>query len=467
MPKDSSAQSVRTAVLAIAGAIACLPWHAVAAEGRDFDSLSIDVAPVWAGHPVGFAITTAGDFQYVGFYDPRRRMTIAQRRLPSTRWVFATLPTSVGWDSHNGIALEVDRKGHVHVSGNMHSARLIYFRSARPHDISTFERPGMVGSLEKKVTYPQFLTANDGTLFFEYRHGKSGSGARIVNRYDADSRIWTRLMSAPLFDGLGEKSAYLSGPVFGPDGAFHLVWMWRDTPYANTNHDVSYARSRDLEHWETVAGERLELPLTPRTMAAIVDPVPTDHGLVGGGFGVGWDARLRPVISYLKYGPDGFTQSFNTRWEKGAWIIRQTSSWKYRWNLERTGTLPWNVVANPVTVDFQKRLTQSFDHLEAGRGVWILDEETLRPVARLDEPTFFQRLRQVTSTFPGMEVRPLIFDRQGEYVLRWETLPINRDRPRKPPYPPPSMLRVYSVPFHQEGPEQRPEASGASTLNPD
>jgi len=28
----------------------------------------IDVAPVWSGHPVGFALLTHGDMQFVAFY---------------------------------------------------------------------------------------------------------------------------------------------------------------------------------------------------------------------------------------------------------------------------------------------------------------------------------------------------------------------------------------------------------------
>ena len=36
--------------------------------------------------------------------------------------------------------------------------------------------------------------------------------------------------------------------------------------------------------------------------------------------------------------------------------------------------------------------------------------------------------------------------REGRYFLRWETLPLNRDQRRQPPFPPPSMLRVYQRP---------------------
>jgi len=32
-----------------------------------------------------------------------------------------------------------------------------------------------------------------------------------------------------------------------------------------------------------------------------------------------------------------------------------------------------------------------------------------------------------------------------EYILRWETLPANRDRPREGPLPPPTTLRLYRI----------------------
>lgn len=419
-----------------------------AAAGYDW----IDVAPAWAGHPVNFAMVTQGDFQYVGFYDAERRMTIAQRRLDSTHWSFAKLPSRVEWDSHNDISLEVDRDGFLHVSGNMHGDRLVYFRSVGAHDISDFERPGMVGKREKQVTYPRFLASGDGRLYFHYRDGKSGAGSTILNRYDESSKSWSRVLSGPLFDGRSEMSAYLSGPVVGPDGLFHLVWMWRDTPSGATNHDISYGRSRDLEVWQNAAGAELPLPLTPETLGVVVDPVRAGGGLAGTGFGVGWDAQQRPVVSYVKYDAAGDSQVFNSRFEDGVWTTHQTSSWSYRWDLDETGSLAPRVGFFPVSVDRSGRLIQGFDHVEEGRGTWVLDPETLRPVGRVQEPAFFRKLRTVESEFPGMEVRPLIRDRTGQYLLRWETLPIQRDRRRKPPYPPPSLLRVFRIPHDGAAP---------------
>ena len=39
----------------------------------------IDVAPVWAGHPIGFCLLTQAPHQFVAYYDAERHMTVAQR----------------------------------------------------------------------------------------------------------------------------------------------------------------------------------------------------------------------------------------------------------------------------------------------------------------------------------------------------------------------------------------------------
>ena len=42
---------------------------------------SLDIAPVWAGHPVGFALLTHAPDQFVAFYDEHRQLTVAQLSL--------------------------------------------------------------------------------------------------------------------------------------------------------------------------------------------------------------------------------------------------------------------------------------------------------------------------------------------------------------------------------------------------
>ncbi|MCP4203680.1 MAG: hypothetical protein GY769_17320 [bacterium] len=436
----------------------------VAAEAEPAGLESVDVAPVWSGHPVHFALETAGRWQYVAFYDPQRRMTVAQRSLDSADWSFQRLPSVVGWDSHNYLAMAVDLAGFIHVSGNMHGDRLVYFRSTAAHDISSFETPGMVGELEKRVSYPRFIHGAEDELYFQYRDGKSGNGTQILNAYDVDSRRWRRHLSEPLLDGEESESAYSVGPVKGPDGYFHLVWLWRESPDGATNHDLSYARSRDLIHWETASGKRLDLPIRPGVEEALVDPVRSGGGLAGVAFGVGWDARHRPIVTYSKYDAAGKSQAYNSRWAGNGWEVARASDWTYRWDLARTGTLQEATVVRPPTIDEHGNLTQEFRHVEQGAGIWVLDEDTLTPVVTLPIPDGLRLLNEPESPVPGMEVREFIHDRRGEYFLRWETLPVNRDRPRDPPHPEPSRLRVYRK--AQEGEAGTAESASSDHVVP-
>src|SRR5580658_5070180 len=113
----------------------------------------LEIATVWSGHPVGFALLTYGDQQYVAYYAADRKLTVAQRTLGQKEWHFTVLPTSVGWDSHNYVTMAIDREGYLHLSGNMHAIPLIYFRSTRPGDASTLVRiPSMTGEDEQRVT---------------------------------------------------------------------------------------------------------------------------------------------------------------------------------------------------------------------------------------------------------------------------------------------------------------------------
>src|SRR5689334_1067879 len=77
---------------------------------------TIDIAPVWAGHPVGFVLLTRGDRQFVSYYNDQRNMVVAVRSLKSREWQKQVLPEKVGWDSHNYITMAFDEQGQLHVA---------------------------------------------------------------------------------------------------------------------------------------------------------------------------------------------------------------------------------------------------------------------------------------------------------------------------------------------------------------
>jgi hypothetical protein len=415
----------------------------------------IDVAPAWAGCPVGFALLTHSNRQFVAFYGAERAMTLAQRDLGTNAWTFVELPSKLGWDSHNYVTMALDGAGYLHVSGNMHCVPLVYFRSERPLDIRSMKAVHrMTGEREAHVTYPHFMNGPGGALLFCYRDGRSGNGSTLWNRYDAASQSWSRLMSEPLFDGQGKMNAYPLMPSLGADGFYHLTWVWRDSPACETCHDISYARSRDMVRWENAFGKPVSLPIKLGA-DVVVDPVPVKGGLINPGQAVGFDSQGRVVVTYTKYDAAGNSQLMNARCEGGAWKIYQTSDWNYRWAFSGGGSIIGEIGVGPVEVQ-DGALAQSYSHAKLGGGRWRLDEATLKPAGkagpRVRWPGEVSRLEH---KLPGMGVRsahdlaadPLTGASCDGFFYRaaWESLPANRDRPQPGGVPPPSKLRVYKL----------------------
>jgi hypothetical protein len=417
------------------------------AEARILES--VDISDVWSGHPVGFYLITHGDRQFAAFYDANRALTVAERTLGSKTWRLERPGTSVGWDSHNDLVMAIDADGFIHLAGNMHSTPLIYFRTKSPLDIGTFERlDRMTGTNEERCTYPQFFSSAAGELIFMYRDGESGNGNHIFNAYSPSTKSWRRLLGTGLTDGQGERNAYPVGPIHGPDGLWHLVWVWRETADASTNHDLSYARTTDLVNWQAASGRALTVPVQ-LSSGDIVDPVPVGAGMINNNTKVGFDAQKRPIVAYHKYDASGYTQLYNARFENGAWVVHQTSSWTYRWSFGGVGTLVFEIEVEPVELQADGSLTQNFYHSRyGGRGAFRLNPTTLAAEASIPQPVPYPpELTRVESTTAQMEVRwrkdsgksP---DADVVYLLRWETLPSNRDQPRSP-IPPPTKLRLY------------------------
>jgi len=429
---------------------------------------SVDVAPVWAGHPVGFALLTQPERQYVAFYAADRHLTVASRPRGGDAWQFFRLPSQqpvasrygaaeasavVGWDSHNSIVMAVDSAGHFHLAGNMHCNRLTYWRTRETGAIDTFEPvAAMVGRDEEQCTYPVFMKLGDGRLVFQYRSGRSGDGSTFLNVYDVETRSWRRLVDSPVFDGDRKRNAYPLPPVAGPDGAFHMSWVWREAPDAAANHDLSYARSLDLAHWLTASGRPITLPITLATAGVIVDRIPVGGGLLNGSGRVGFDSRKRPLLAYFKYDASGRSQAFVARRTGTVWKVVQLSQWDHRFELEGGGTLPhYDIRLGAVEPGKEGELRLEFGHVKEGSGVWVLDEQSLA-VLRTEpaKPHYPRSLWKVESSFPEMKVR--YADDAGtsgepgrRFILRWETLGANRDKPRPEPWPEPSMLRVIEV----------------------
>jgi len=418
---------------------------------------TIEVDSVIADFPVGFASLTTGDWQFIAYYNKHRDLTVAARKTTDPKWNYKILPTKVGWDSHNRITMAMDRENCLHLSGNMHNDTLIYFKTERAFDIATFKKvfPLVAAEDESRCTYPKFIKNAAGALIYSYRKGGSGNGVTISNIYHESSQSFQRLTDQPLFDGLKQMSAYASGPMLGPDQFFHMLWLWRDTPACETNHDLSYARSRDLISWETLDGQKVGLPLTPLLDELTVDPVPPGGGAINGGAKLFFDANNRPLIAYMKYDSLGKSQLFLAASRDGDWLIKQVSAWGYRWAFSGSGSITFEIRLQDCYVKPDGRIAIAYQHIKRGKGELIIDPTNLslledQALTMAENSPYPADLLSPSSGIDSATVSWMKMDASPEtpseyYALRWETMGKRRFyKPRNTPVKP-SVMKLYRL----------------------
>jgi hypothetical protein len=413
---------------------------------------------VWAGHPVSFGLLTERGHQFVAYYDADRKITVAGRSLEQSTWTKVQpegvwsegrkrMSNVTGWDSHNYLTMALDRDGCLHLAGNVHGDPLIYYRTEKSFDLTTLKRiDTMTGEREDRTTYPIFSTTTNGDLIFKYRDGGSGNGSDLYNIYDADTRTWKRLFDGPLLDGEGARSAYGTGPRPGPDGRYHMLWMWRDTPNAESNHTLSYARSEDLIHWQDSKGEPIARPIRIAN-GEVVDDAKPNSGLINMTYALGWDREHRPVAVYHRYDQQRRSQIYVARSDgKGNWQRNQLSDWDFRWEFPGNGSQAKQVSVKPPVAQADGNLLVEFSTRQAGSGTWVLDQQSLAVLAQL--PAEAKQASQFSSRpqgdFPGLQVKTQsAHDRGLRWTLRWETLGVNRDMENRE-VPPPSELWLFA-----------------------
>ncbi|MBX2872652.1 MAG: BNR repeat-containing protein [Saprospiraceae bacterium] len=432
-------------------------------ESDDIDSIvqTIKIDSVWAGHPVGFCLYTHESRQYIAYYNANRNTVVGQRDLDQDQFELHILPatsretaggtsTVLGWDSHNFLTIGIDKEGFIHLSGNVHVHPLTYFRSQQPHDISTLKQVfEMVGTEEKRTTYPHFMLTKEKDLLYHYRDGGSGNGNEIYNAYSVDEKSWSRMLDVPLTDGQGLMNAYQTQPTIRKDGWYHVYWVWRDTPDCSTNHDLSYMKSPDLKNWYNAFGEAFELPATIDKKLLIVDPIPPKGGIINLAAKLVLDEQDQPIFVYHKYDADGNIQLYTAHIEENTWIYQQLTEWNYRWEFSGNGSINKEVHIR----DFQRRDDGNYEidywHLKYGNGVILLNEE-LDSIGKVLKPQQFALNLQVEGDFPGLQVRTShdlgkASTKETRYLLKWETINRNRDKPREKPWPSPSQLYLYKL----------------------
>ncbi|NRA39557.1 MAG: BNR-4 repeat-containing protein [Planctomycetes bacterium] len=383
---------------------------------------------VVAAFPVHYAILHNESHIFIGYYNSEHQLIVAQREKDGVTWTRHALPVQVGWDSHNYITMCFDHDGHLHLSANMHVVPLVYFISDRPHDITSWtQQDSLIGSQEDRCTYPAFLNTKEGDLVFHYRDGSSGDGCEVYNLFSASDRRWQRLLDQPLLDGNGQMNAYPHGPVPGPDNNYHLCWVWRDNPAADSNHDLSYAYSPDLKHWFAGDGSALTLPIRIEQTKSIVDPIGPKTGMINGNTCIGFDANEQPFIVYHKFDAAGMSQAYIARCVAGIWQHACISQWNYRWAFEGGGSIEFEIlIHNPIYKDGS--LLIPYYHVDYGSGVLQLDANSLELIEdKRNYHLYPQEIYTVESDVKGMRLNQS-GGYPSPYILQWESMPNNRDQ---------------------------------------
>ena len=100
-------------------------------------------------------------------------------------------------DNHCLYIIAVDRSGYIHVCGGMHSSKIVYWRSDRPEDISSFTRimpddrlppDTQPCPIAGSITFPQFFSDRQGKLFWN-----AVQGCGPLCSYDDTKKLWTAL----------------------------------------------------------------------------------------------------------------------------------------------------------------------------------------------------------------------------------------------------------------------------------
>jgi len=152
---------------------------------------------------------------------------------------------------------------------------------------------------------------------------------------------------------------------------------------------------------------------------------------------VGFDNQGRAVLIFHRYDAHGNSQAWLARPDgKGGWLKTQISRWTFRWDFRGPGSIPPDVVLFAPRAVGDSRLEVEWQTEKAGRGVWIVDEETLQVIAAKavshHRCAALQQPRQ--HIHPDAQVQLIAAQdshcqQNHRYWLRWEALPIFRDIP--------------------------------------
>jgi hypothetical protein len=315
------------------------------------------------------SIVSFKNIQYASYYDSSGHVVLAKRIHGSTNWeIKQTKFTGNIRDAHNSISIMTDGEGYLHLSWDHHGNRLHYTKSAIPGSLELMDEQPMIGKDETKVTYPEFYKLPDGDLLFLYRDGASGNGNLVLNRYYTKTKKWTRINSN-LVDGEGKRNAYWQACVDNR-GAFHISWVWRESPDVASNHDLCYAKSVDGgKTWMKSNGKMYTLPINAAN-AEYITNIPQGSELINS-TSMSSDENGQPyIVTYWRPTNTKVPQFHLVHFGNNKWNVVQVSDRKTSFSLSGAGTKKIPVSRPQVTVD-GKNVFMIFRDQERGDKVSI------------------------------------------------------------------------------------------------
>jgi hypothetical protein len=257
------------------------------------------------------ALISYKGYQYTTYYNADGNVCIARRKLPLGKWMEVILPYATGSsDAHNVISMGIcTADGTIHLAYDHHDHPLHYCCSvvglANEPETMKWHADNFGKNTDELVPgvkisgvcYPRFISRPDSNLFFECRHGSSGSGDNHLRLYTGETHTWSNFGRYIQGRDISPEDAcaYINRLDYDKNGRLHVSWCWRDTPSAPTNHDLSYAYSDDngLTWYDTNGDKVAEIDLIEPTdsrergkclsqsiPSLIVNPVKQNRGLI-------------------------------------------------------------------------------------------------------------------------------------------------------------------------------------------
>ncbi|KAF4465014.1 hypothetical protein FALBO_8139 [Fusarium albosuccineum] len=291
---------LKTLAMAAFGLLGCA--SAVTVKSTKSWSLSSDIQGPERLNGVSYqedALITFGDHQYITFYETTSEgyshhyVKVGRRRVsPSVGdWQYLALSdyTQTTMDGHNMISMGISGDGKIHLSFDHHDVPLNYrvTKGAVAKDVPSSWTADLFGPVVHELagstgpytplTYPRFQSLDNGDMLLEFRIGQSGAGDSYIHRYSSSTGRWQAY--GKYIEG-DDNNAYINGLDY-VGGKLYTSWTVRETPDANTNHDVFFAYSNDDgQTWLNTNGTKLPKPISTSLDSTMIWEIPQNSRMV-------------------------------------------------------------------------------------------------------------------------------------------------------------------------------------------